>query len=248
MISPPKDAQSHNRLITHLRELRKRLITSVAAYFLAAVICSFFSRELYALLSWPLQKIMPSGSHFITTHPVEAWIVYLKTALIAAFFLASPVFFFQAWRFMSPGLVQTERKKAALFSACSALLFVGGACFGYFVMFPVGFTYFVSLLEGTDILFLPRMEDYLSLSFQLLLAFGIIFELPLVVVFLAATGLVHTKQLIAFRKYNVLLSFVLAAVLTPPDAVSQISMALPMLLLYELGLIGAQLGEKTHGH
>lgn len=245
MISPPKDAQSHDRLIAHLRELRQRLIKSVAAYFLAAVLCSFFSRELYDLLSWPLQKIMPSGSHFITTHPVEAWIVYLKTALIAAFFLASPVFFFQIWRFMAPGLVKAERKKAALFSACSALLFVGGACFGYFVMFPMGFTYFVSLLEGTDILFLPRMEDYLSLSFQLLLAFGIIFELPLVVVFLAATGIVDTKQLVAFRKYNVLLSFVLAAVLTPPDAVSQTSMALPMLLLYELGLLGARLVEKT---
>lgn len=231
-------------LYRHIAALRQCLIRSITAVLLLLCVTSFFSKELYALLAMPLQKTLPAGSHFITTHPIEAWYTYFRTALYSAVFLATPIIFHQIWSFIAPGLAKTERRTFFGIILSSSALFILGGLFGYFIAFPIGFGYFSSILDGTGILFLPRMEDYLTFAFQMLIAFGIITETPLFMVLLAYLGLVTSKTLSAFRRYYIVIAFIIAAILTPPDVVSQMMMGIPMLMLYEVGVVGVWLVEK----
>lgn len=203
-----------------------------------------FAKELFTILSAPLQNALPGQSYFIATHPIEAWLTYFKTALLAGLFASTPVIFYQLWRFVSPGLFPSEKKLSLLFALFSTLLFTGGALFGYFFVFPLGFAYFVGVLGGTDIHFLPRMEDYLGFAFKMLLAFGVSFELPLLIYFLHMAGVVTVKGLMAFQKYVVILILIVAAILTPPDVVSQMMLAVPLMALYELGVLAVYFREK----
>lgn len=227
--------------IRHITILRTCLIRSLLAAALCLMVTTYYAKEIYHYISLPMLKILPEGSHFITTHPIEAWATYFKTALFAALFMASPVLIFQAWGFIAPGLRLSEKRSALAAISVSSILFVCGGLFGYFVAFPFGFGYLSNVLAGTDILYLPRMEDYLSFAFQLLLGFGLIFETPLAIVVLAFLGIVDVAGLRAFRRYYIVLAFVVAAVLTPPDVVSQIIMGVPLLILYEVGVVGAWL-------
>lgn len=235
---------NEDTFLKHIGALRAGLIRCLVGVTLAFCVTAYFSKDLYLFLSLPMKRLLPPGSHFITTHPVEAWYAYMKTAAFSAVFLSSPLIFRELWTFVSPGLYASERRLFAAFVAASSAFFIGGALFGYFVVFPSGFGYFVSILQGTDIMFLPRMDDYLGFAFQMLLAFGIVFETPFLMFFLTASGAVSFDALWKFQRYYVLVAAVIAAVLTPPDVVSQIMMGAPMVLLYEVGLIGSWLYDR----
>lgn len=223
-------------LIHHLQELKKRLTICVIAIGISFVFCLFFAKSLYTFLSLPLQRILPAGSFFIATHPIEAWLTYLKTAGLSSLFVSTPVLFYELWQFLSPGLYTSEKKYTLSFVVSSSLLFMGGALFGYFVIFPFSFDYFLSVIVGTEIHFLPRMEDYLSFAFKMLLAFGLIFELPLLILFLALSGIVSIKHLVGFQKYLIVCAFIVGAILTPPDVISQLLLSIPLIALYQVGL------------
>ena len=241
-MTTPNDQETP--LVTHLRELRHCLVKSIMAIALTMTICAFYSREIFQLLAQPLKNALPATSFLIATHPVEAWLTYFKTTVLAGFFAASPVLFYQFWKFIAPGLYKNEQRLSLVFVIFSTLLFVGGSLFGYFVIFPLGFDYFVSVVAGTDIHFLPRMEDYLSFASMMLLAFGLSFELPLLVYFLALADLVTLSTLVAIRKYVIVLALIVAAVLTPPDVVSQVLLGIPLIALYEVGLLAVFVREK----
>jgi sec-independent protein translocase protein TatC len=227
----------------HLEELRKRLITSFVAVGIGFVACYAFKEKLFYVLVAPLQKAMKSGDTLIYTHLPEAFFTFLKTALISGIILASPVLLYQFWMFIAPGLYAREKKLLIPILFLSTLFFTGGALFGYFIVFPWGFKFFLSFATDT-IRPMPSMREYLGFAAKLLLAFGIVFELPLVITFLARLGIVSVEFLKKNRKYAILIFFVGAAMLTPPDVVTQIMMALPLMLLYEISIIGARIFGK----
>lgn len=229
----------------HLSALRGVLLKAIIVLLIGFAVCLAFAADIYQILAWPLLKVLPESSHFITTHPFEAWLTYFKTAFFTSLFLSSPFLFWLLWHFVSPGLFKKEKFFSLFFVVLLSLFFISGALFGYFVVFPVAFEYFVSLTQNTAIVFLPSMNDYLNFSFKMLLAFGIAFELPLLVMGLAMTGLVSFKKLFAFQKYMVVVAFVLSAMLTPPDVISQLLMGIPILLLYELGLLLSWMFKKS---
>ncbi len=231
-------------LTDHLEELRKRLIFAFIAIAIFTVAAYLFSEELFRLLMAPLLDVMPSENGLIFTSLTETFFTYLKISLLAGFFAASPVVIYQIWRFSAPGLYAKEKRYVFPFVFFASIFFVGGAMFGYFVVFPFGFKFFMGF--ATDFITpMPTVKEYFSFSVRLLFAFGVVFELPVVTAFLALIGLVKAKTLAAKRKFAVLGSFVVAAVLTPPDVVSQMMMAGPIILLYELSIIVARIcGRK----
>jgi len=230
---------------SHLDELRKRLITCFIAVGIGFVASYAFKEQLFYILVAPLQSAMKSGDTLIYTHLPEAFFTFLKTALIAGIMLASPVIIYQFWMFMAPGLYDREKRLLVPILFLSTFFFIGGALFGYFIVFPFGFKFFLSFATET-IRPMPSMREYLSFASKLLLAFGLVFELPLVITFLAKLGIVSVEFLKKYRKYAILLFFVGAAVLTPPDVVTQIMMALPLMVLYEISIFGARIfGRKT---
>jgi sec-independent protein translocase protein TatC len=227
----------------HLDELRKRLIVCFAAVAIGFAACYFFKEELFYILVAPLQKVMKSGDTLIYTHLPEAFFTFLKTALIAGLMLASPVILYEFWMFVAPGLYDREKRMMVPILFLSVLFFVGGALFGYFIVFPFGFQFFLSFATDT-IRPMPSMKEYLGFASQLLLAFGLVFELPLVITFLAKLGIVSVDFLKKNRKYAILLFFVAAAILTPPDVITQFMMAMPLIALYEISIIGARIFGK----
>lgn len=227
-------------LVQHLADLRRALIHSIIALIIGTSLTLYYSKELFALLIHPLELALPKGSHFITTTPFESYMVYIKTAFLAGALLAAPYIAYQIWRFVSPGLYKTEKNTIVWMGVLSAFFFVVGALFGYFFVFPTGFKFVVDILNDTPILFMPKMEDYFSFSSKFLLAFGITFELPLIILMLSRVGLIDYSHIHKFRKYAIILIFVIAGILTPgPDILSQFMMATPLLVLYELGGLGA---------
>ncbi len=238
------DDEARMPFTSHLEELRKRLITCLITVGVGFVLSYGFSSQLFILLVKPLKDVLPEGDTLIFTNLPEMFFVYIKIALLAGALLASPVIFYQMWRFVAPGLYPNEKKHVVPFVISSTMLFMGGAVFGYAVVFPFGFKFFVSLGSGYAKA-LPAVNQYFSFSVKLLLAFGVIFELPIVILFLSKIGVVNYKSLRKRRKYAVLLIFVGAAILTPPDVITQLMMAGPLLLLFEVSIILAKyFGKK----
>ena len=219
----------------HLEELRKRLIISSIAVGIGFTISYLFSKRIFNILMQPLVDVLPSGGSLIFTGLTEAFFTYLKVSFLAGIFVASPVVLYQIWSFVSPGLHAGEKKYAYPFVIFSTIFFVGGALFGYFMVFPVGFKFFMSFATET-IRPLPSIKEYLSFSAKLLFSFGIIFELPLFILFLSKIGVVNAKMLSSQRKYALVAVFIASAILTPPDVITQLMMAVPLLLLYELSI------------
>lgn len=221
-------------LFGHLQDLRKRLTRSAIAMVVGFLACYAFAGQMLKLLMKPMLDVLKQ-SHFIYTLPTEAFFTEMKIAFVAGIFLCSPYIFYQIYQFIAPGLYSHERRWIIPIAFFSALCFASGALFGYFVVFPFGFEFFASYTN--DILvFTPKLDEYLDFVLKLLFAFGIVFELPLFLFFLARLGIVSHVGLRKKRKYAVLASFVLAAALTPPDAISQTMMAVPLCLLYEVGI------------
>lgn len=229
----------------HLEELRKRLVTCFIAVGIGFVLSYGFKEKLFSVLSQPLINTMGAGEKLVFTGLPEAFFTYLKVAFLSGFMLAAPVILYQFWMFVAPGLYQKERRFLVPIVFLSSFFFVGGALFGYFIVFPFGFKFFLGFASET-IKPLPSMKEYLSFASKLLLAFGLVFELPLIITFMSKLGMVSVEFLKKNRKYALLLFFVVAAILTPPDVVTQIMMALPLMLLYEISIIGARIfGKKA---
>jgi sec-independent protein translocase protein TatC len=228
----------------HLEELRRRLIICFVAVGVGFVICYFFSKQLFEILMRPLLQVMPPEESLIFTALPEAFFTYLKVALLAGIGLASPVIIYQFWRFIAPGLYHKERRALMPIVLFSTFFFVGGALFGYFGVFPFGFKFFIGFASD-NIRAMPSIREYLKFAAKLLFAFGFIFELPLFTFFLARLGLVNAELLRSKQKYAILVIFMLAAILTPPDVVTQVMMAGPLLILYELSIwIAKVFGRK----
>jgi len=227
----------------HLEELRKRLIVSAIAVGIGFAICYFFSERLFQVLIEPLKAVMPEGDQLIFTSLPEMFLTYLKVALVTGVLLAAPLLFYEMWMFVAPGLYRHERKLVIPFVVSSTILFVGGALFGYFVVFPFGFKFFIGF-SNEYVKALPSVKQYFGFSLKLLFAFGLVFELPVVIFFLAKMGLVTPELLKKKRKYAILLTFVTAAILTPPDVVTQCMMAGPLIILYEVGIVVAGFARK----
>ncbi len=229
----------------HLTELRSCLIRSLIALAVGMTVSLIFAKDIFRFLQKPLLEVMPPDSGFIATLPFEALIAYLKVGALAGVFLASPVILHQIWKFVAPGLHERERRTTLLFTILSTIFFVGGALFGYFEIFPVGFKFMVGTLNGTGIRFLPQMKDYLSFISRMLLVFGGIFEMPLVILLLAKAGLVKAEMLRRSRRYVIVALFLVAGILTPgPDVLSQLLLAIPLLVLFELSVIGVKIMER----
>ncbi len=237
--------QDHEMQLTdHLEELRRRLIVAFIAIAIATLGSYYFSEDLFRLLMAPLLAAMPADGGLIFTGLTETFFTYLKISLLAGFFISSPVVIFQIWRFSAPGLYAKEKRYVFPFVFFATIFFVGGALFGYFVVFPFGFKFFMGF--ATDFISpMPTVREYFSFAVRLLFAFGVVFELPVVTAFLALFGLVRAQTLASKRKYSVLGAFVVAAVLTPPDVISQLMMAGPIIILYEMSIIVARIcGRK----
>jgi sec-independent protein translocase protein TatC len=221
-------------LFGHLQDLRKRLTRSAIAVLVGFLACYAFAGQMLKILMKPMLDVLKQ-SHFIYTVPTEAFFTEMKIAFVAGIFASSPYIFYQVWQFVAPGLYSHEKRWIAPIALASALFFTFGAMFGYFVVFPFGFEFFASYTS--DILvFTPKLDEYLDFVLKLLFAFGVVFELPLFLFFLARLGLVTHVGLRKKRKYAILVSFVVAAALTPPDAISQTMMAVPLCILYEVGI------------
>jgi len=227
----------------HLDELRRRLITCLVAVGIGFAVSSCFAERLFVILMRPLIKAMPAGDKLVYTALPEAFFTYFKVALIAGVVFASPVIIYQAWLFVAPGLYQRERRVLFPVVFFSTLFFLGGAIFGYFVVFPFGFKFFISF-AGNYVRVMPTLRESLGFATWLLLVFGVVFETPIVILILARLGIVNAEKLRRNQKYAILVIFIVAALLTPPDVVSQLLMAVPLMILYELGIWTAKLFGK----
>jgi len=225
-------------LLDHLGELRSRLVKSFIIITLAFFACYSFADVLFHYLALPLMQVMPQGAKLIFTGIPEGFFVYLKVAFVAAVFVASPYIFYQIWSFIAPGLYDEERSLIIPLALCSAFFFIAGASFCYFMVFPFAFTFFMSYSTDT-IVAMPTLNEYLGFSLKMLIAFGLIFEMPLFAFFLARMGIITAEWLRKQRRYAALVIFVVAAILTPPDIFSQLLMAVPMLILYEISILVA---------
>ena len=229
----------------HLEELRKRLISCFIAVGIGFALSYGFKEKLFQILTQPLIAVMQEGETLIYTGLPEAFFTFLKVSFLSGLMMASPVIIYQFWMFIAPGLYDREKRLLVPIVLLSSIFFVGGALFGYFIVFPYGFDFFLGFATET-IRPMPSMKEYLSFSAKLLLAFGLVFELPLVITFLAKLGIVSVPFLKKNRKYALLLFFVGAAILTPPDVVTQVMMALPLMVLYEISILGARIfGRKA---
>ncbi len=228
---------------SHLEELRTRLIHCFIAIVIGFAISYGFKEKIFEILTKPLITIMGSGNKLIFTSLPEAFFTYLKVALLSGIMLATPVLLYEFWIFIAPGLYKKEKKVLFPIIILCSFFFIAGSLFGYFFVFPYGFKFFMGFASET-IMALPSMKEYLTLASKLLIAFGLVFEMPLIITSMAKLGIVTSDFLKKNRKYALLLFFVFAAILTPPDVITQVMMAIPLMFLYELSIVGAKLFGK----
>jgi sec-independent protein translocase protein TatC len=238
-------------LLEHLIELRRRLLWSSVAFMLCFFVCYRFSSSIYFFLAQPLAHIMTAKGeqpHLIYTALYEAFFTYLKVAFFGATFLSFPVVATQIWMFVAPGLYRSERRAFAPFLIATPVLFIAGAALAYYFVFPFAWRFFLSFETpgGQDVLQIQlqaKVSEYLSLVMKLIMAFGIAFQLPVLLTLCAKVGLVSSRGLKKYRRYAYVGCFVVAAILTPPDVITQTGLALPLIALYEISILSARMVE-----
>lgn len=227
-------------LLDHLIELRARLLRCVWALLVGFAICFYFSEQIFGFLVQPLKGAFGTGGKLVYTKLYEAFFVQLKVAIFGGFFFSFPIIANQLWAFVAPGLYAKEKKALLPFLMATPVLFTCGAALAYYVVMPTAFHFFLTFqgkAGGLDIEALPSTDAYLSLVMQFILAFGISFLLPVLVMLLNRAGIVSRAQLVGARRYMIVAAVTVAAVVTPPDIVSQLMLAIPLVLLYELALL-----------
>jgi sec-independent protein translocase protein TatC len=230
-------------LMSHLLELRDRLMKAMLALLVMFIPCAIFANELFTLIAEPLLAKLPEGTTLIATSVVSPFMTPFKVAFFVGLFLAMPVILYQVWAFVAPGLYRREKRFAVPLLVSSVVLFYVGVVFAYLIVFPLMFTYLVGTApEGVR--YAPDMTSYLDFVLTMFFAFGFAFEVPVAVVLLVLTGMVQVESMSRNRGYVIIGIFVVAAILTPPDAISQSIMAVPMYLLYEGGLVMARVMQK----
>ena len=231
-------------LMDHLSELRGRLVRCCLAVMVGFIACWAVVDPIFDALVDPLLKVLPEGSHAIYTTLPEGFFTRMHIAFVAGVFVSSPVIFYQIWSFIAPGLYEEEKRHILPVAFMSAFFFISGGAFCYFVVFPQAFAFFVSYATDS-IVAMPKVSDYLSFVLKLILAFGLVFEMPLFAFFLARMGIITAELMRRVRRYAILGIFIVAAILSPPDVVSQLLMAAPMLVLYEISIyVAVAFGKK----
>ena len=242
-------------LLDHLIELRARLLKCVIALILAFLLCFYFAQDIFEFLAEPLLRVMEKRGlepMMIMTALTEGFFTYVKVAFFAAAFITCPIFLTQFWLFVAPGLYRHERKAMLPFLAATPFLFFIGGALVYYIIFPTAADFLISVVDiGTpqiegelEIELQAKISEYLSLMMKLIFAFGLCFQLPVVMTLLARTGLATSKGMAEKRKYAIVAVFVVAAIFTPPDPVSQLMLAIPIIILYEISIYMAKMVEK----
>src|SRR5712672_2134552 len=230
---------TQDTFISHLVELRDRLLRAILAVVVVFLCLFYWARELYALLAKPLIAALPVGGQMIATDVVGVFLVPVKVAFLVAFVIALPYVLYQAWAFVAPGLYAHERRLVLPLVVASSVLFVLGMSFAYFLVFPVVFKFMASIApEG--VAWMTDIDKYLSFVMTTFIAFGVTFEVPVVVIVLVRVGVVSLEKLKEIRPYVIVGAFVVGAIFTPPDVLSQVMLAVPLWILYELGILAAR--------
>lgn len=238
-------------ILAHLIELRRRLLQCLVIFSVVFVGCYFMSEQIYQFLMQPLVTAFgeDSGRRMIYTGLHEAFLTYLKLSFFAALFITLPLLLIQIWNFIAPGLYRREQRSVSILFALTPVLFVCGAALAFYVVFPMAWTFFIGFESAATAGALPvqleaRVSEYLGLVIQLILAFGLSFELPVVLILMAHAGMINAAKLVAGRRYAIVAIFAAAAIITPPDLISQIALGTPVLLLYEFSILMIRALEK----
>ena len=235
------DEETSMNFLDHLKELRQKLIYSIIFFILSFIVSFYFSQSIFEFLAKPLTSILQDGNGLIYTALQEAFLTNVKVAFFTAAFISFPFLSFQIWSFISPGLLKKEKKISLPSLIAIPFLFLLGAAVVYYLISPIAWKFFLSFqtsqADSINITLQAKMNEYLSLMMTFIFAFGLAFQLPVVLLLLVRVGVLTIQQLVSFRKYAIVLAFIFAAIITPPDPFSQISLALPVIILYEVSIL-----------